>query len=141
MHLKIRLSLVLLFAGFLAACGDSTGVPDPRPVDLAFRIERQQTEPEFVVSDGNGELKIRGYFRAPCLGYQGDAQAAVSHDVLTVRLTGTQHGPCLAALESIGYEATVRDLPVGRYRLLVVHSLAGSTRSGALVLDSRVLVQ
>jgi hypothetical protein len=141
MRRRIRLSYPLLFAGLLAACSDATGVPDPRPVDLAFRIERLQTEPEFVVSDGNGDVKIRGYFRAPCLGYQGDAEAVVSHGVLTVELTGTQNSPCLAALESIGYEATVREVPSGTYRLLVVHKLAGTTRAGELVLDSQVLVQ
>src|SRR6476620_10098206 len=123
MRRTMRLSLALLFTGLLAACSDATGIPDPRPVDLAFRIERLQTEPEFVVSDGNGEVKIRGYFHAPCSGYQGSAEADVSPSVLTVRLTGTQNGPCFAVLESIGYQATVRGLSSGTYRLLVVHEI------------------
>jgi hypothetical protein len=61
--------------------------------------------------------------------------------VLTVRLTGTQNGPCFAVLESIGYQATVRDLPSGTYRLYVVHALAGNTSSDHMVLESSVHVQ
>lgn len=141
MRPRIRLMHTLLFAGLLAACSDATGVPHPRPVDLAFRIERLQTEPEFVVSDGNGEVKIRGNFQAPCSGYQGSAGADVSLRVLTVRLTGTQNGVCLHVLESIGYQATVREVPPGTYQLLVVHAIAGNTGSDHVVLESSVHVQ
>jgi hypothetical protein len=141
MRPRIRLMHTLLFAGLLAACSDATGVPDPRPVDLAFRIERLQTEPEFVVSDGNGEVKIRGYFHVGCSGYQGSAAADVSLNVLTVRLTGTQNGICFAVLENIGYQATVRGLTPGTYRLLVVHEIAGNTGSDHVVLESSVHVQ
>jgi hypothetical protein len=56
----IRLPLTLLFAALLAACSSATGPGDGRSVDLAFGIDRLQTEPAFVVSDGNGEVKIRG---------------------------------------------------------------------------------
>jgi hypothetical protein len=135
----IRLPLTLLFAGLFAACSDATGATQPGSVDLDFRIERLQTEPEFVVRDGNGEVKIRGNFLAPCSGYQGTAEADVLLHVLTVRVTGTQNGICFAALENIGYEATVRDVPPGTYRLVVVH--ATNDRPGAVALDTSVRVQ
>lgn len=135
----IRLSLTLLFAGVLAACSDATGATHPQSVDLEFRIPRPQTEPEFVVSDGNGEVKIRGNFLAPCSGYQGSAQADVLLHVLTVRLTGTQNGICFAALENIGYQATVRGVPPGDYRLVVVHAI--NDRPGAVALDTSVHVE
>lgn len=137
----IRRSLTLLFTGLLSACSQTTGPGTARSVDVAFGIDRLQTEPQFVVSDGNGEVKIRGYFLAPCSGYQGSAEADVTLGGLTVRLTGTQNGVCAPALESIGYEATVRDLPPGSYRLLVVHAIAGKIGSDHVVLESSVHVQ
>jgi hypothetical protein len=141
MHSGIRLSLALLFAGVFAACSDTTGVPDGRRVDLEFGIERLQTEPAFVVSDGNGELKIRGYFHAPCSGYVADAEAIVAAGVILVRVAATPHGFCFGAIADIGYEATVHDLSSGSYRLRVVHTLPGSTQPGEVVLDALALVR
>ncbi len=135
----IRQTITLLFASLLAACSDATGATQPQRVDLDFRIERLQTEPAFVVSDGNGEVKIRGNFLAPCSGYQGSAEADVLLHVLTVRLTGTQNGICFAALENIGYQATVHNVPPGVYRLVVVHAI--NDRPGAVALDTSVHVQ
>lgn len=137
----IRLPLALLFTGVLAACSDATGPRSGPTVDLAFGIQRLQTEPAFVVSDGDGAVTIRGYFQAPCSGYQASAEADVSRGVLTVRLIGTQNGPCFAAIQSIGYEVTVRNLPPASYHLLVVHEIAGSTGSDHVVLESSVHVQ
>lgn len=137
----IRQPLALLFAGLLAACSDATGAMRQR-VDLEFGIQRLQTEPAFVVSDGNSEVKIRGYFQAPCSAYEADADAIASQGVLTVRLTASYTGaPCLDVLASIGYEANVRDVPSGTYRLRVVHAIEGGTRAGELVLDSSVVVE
>jgi hypothetical protein len=137
----IRLPFALLFAGLLAACSNATGPGNGHSVDLAFRIDRLQTEPAFVVSGGGGEVRIRGYFLAPCSGYQGSAEADVSMGGLTVQVTGTQSGPCFAATESIGYEATVRDVPPGSYRLLVVHAIGGVIGSDHVVVESSVHVQ
>jgi hypothetical protein len=112
-----------------------------RSVDLDFGIQRLQTEPAFVVSDGNGEVKIRGTFRAPCTSYRGDADATVSPGVLTVRLTASNTGiPCLEVLTDFGYEANVRDVPSGTYRLRVVHAVAGSS-GGEIVLDTPIVVE
>lgn len=138
----LRQSLPLLFAALLAACSDATGPGSAKDVDLDFGIERLSTEPAFVVSDGNREVKIRGNFLAPCSAYRGDADAVASAGVLTVRLTASNTGePCLGVLTSIGYEANVRDVPSGTYRLRVVHAVAGSSQPGELVLDTSVAVE
>jgi hypothetical protein len=137
----IRQPLALLFAGLLAACSDATGATRQR-VDLDFGIQRLQTEPAFVVSDGGGEVKIRGYFQAPCSAYEADADAIASQGVLTVRVTASYTGaPCLDVVASIGYEANVRDVPSGTYRLRVVHAVVGSSQPGQVVLDTSVAVE
>jgi hypothetical protein len=139
---SLRQSFALLFAGLVAACGDATGPGSVKDVDLDFGIQRIETEPAFVVSDVNGEVKIRGTFEAPCASFRGDAEAVESGGVLTVRLTATNTGiPCLDVLASIGYEANVRDVASGTYRLRVVHVVSSHPQEGQIVLDTPLVVE
>lgn len=112
---------VLLLACLLPACGDATG-SQPADVDFVFDIERPQTEPEFLVSQGAGAVTVRGNLATPCVGYNARAEARHSAGTLEVRIIAVNPGLCFHALGNYGYQATVRNLPYGDYRLRVVHA-------------------
>lgn len=130
----------LLLACLLAGCDDATA-PHPAAVDLAFDIERAQTEPAFLVSEGDREVTVRGTLRTPCVGYDARAEANRSLRTLEVRIIGIDPGLCFHALGSYGYQATVRGLPAGEYRLRVVHTWPETGWGTDQVVDTQVRVR
>lgn len=135
-----RTITALLLALLLSACGDPSG-PTPAQVDLAFGIQRPQTEPSFLVSEGDGEVTVRGYLGTPCLGYNARAEAERSSRTVELRIVAIDPGGCLTAIGNYGYQATVRGLPAGDYRLRVVHVYPGSDWSTTEAIDTQVRVR
>lgn len=72
--MSYRKIAALLLACLLPACDDPVA-PTPAEVDLAFAIQRPQTEPRFLVTEAGGEVTVRGYMLTPCLGYKARAEA------------------------------------------------------------------
>jgi hypothetical protein len=138
--MSTRTIAALLLACLLPAC-DDPAAPTPAEVDLAFAIHRLQTEPPFLVSDGAGEVTVRGYMRTPCLGYEARAEAERLSDMVVLRIIGVNPGPCFAAIGNYGYQATVLGLPAGEYHLHVVHSYPDSGWGAEAVFDAEVHVQ
>jgi hypothetical protein len=130
----------LLLACLLAGCDDATA-PQPAAVDLAFDIERPQTEPPFLVSDGDGQVTVRGTLRTPCIGYTARAAAKRVLRTVEVRIIGINPGLCFHALGNYGYQATVRGLPAGEYHLRVVHTWPETGWGTDQVVDTQVRVR
>jgi hypothetical protein len=138
--MSYKLKAALLLPLLLAACDEPAG-PTAAPVDFMYDIQREQTEPAFVVREADGEVSVRGNFPTPCVYYGARAEAERSGGTLKVRVIGMHHGLCFAALGSYGYQATLREVPAGEYRLRVEHVYPESDRSTTVALDARVRVR
>lgn len=130
----------LLLVSLLPAC-DNPAASTPAEVDFAFDIQRPENEPRFVVSEGRGEVTVRGDMRTPCIGYEARAEADRALRTVEVRIIGSAPGPCFAALSTYGYQATVRGLPAGEYRLRVIHSYPDTGWPTTETVDERVRVR
>lgn len=135
-----RTIAALLLACALTACDDATG-SQQAAVDFAFDIQRPPTEPEFLVSDGTGQVTVRGNFSTPCVAYHARAEASRSSGTLEVRIIGVDPGPCFDAIGNYGYQATVRNLPSGDYRLRVVHAWPATGWRTTQTVDTHVRVR
>src|SRR5690349_5240925 len=92
-EMTYRKIAALLLVCLVAAC-DDPAVPSPAAVEFAFDIERLQTEPRFVVSEGQGEITVRGDMRTPCMGYEARAEADRALRTVEVRIIGVDVGLC-----------------------------------------------
>ncbi|MBW3572623.1 MAG: hypothetical protein KY467_16085 [Gemmatimonadetes bacterium] len=142
MRHRVLAAAALLLSAALAACSGNPAASIRGPeVDLAFGIQRLQNEPAFVVTGGVGEVTIRGYFRAPCTPYEARAETDLATGTLTVRLLGQQPRACRDAVVNLGYQADVRALAAGEYRLHVIHTLPATSWPAEMVVDTQVTVR
>ena len=138
--MSYRLNLAPLLALLLAACTEPSGPTDAQ-ADLAYPIQRLQTEPPFVVSESEGEVSVRGYLQTPCLGYGARVEAERSGSTLKVRIVAIHPGLCLAAIGNYGYQATLVGVPAGEYQLRVEHVYPETGWPTAVPVEARVRVR
>jgi hypothetical protein len=124
---------LLILLGATVAC-ESTSAPATAPqVDLAFGIHRLGVEPAFVVQRQNGDIVIRGYFEALCSPYTAEARSELQDGTLTLTVIGEHPVACWPAIVALGYQATIRDVPLGHRRLQIVHQWKNVNRQSETV--------
>lgn len=119
----MRYTPFLLFLVLLAGCGSSPTTPDRTlHVDFRFGVVRPAIHPAFFAEGADGSAIIGGAFRSPCGPHEATAQATQEGSTLVLRVIGENKNDCPQdVVASVLYEAEVRDLPPGHYRVRVIH--------------------
>ena len=132
-------ALAATAVAMLAAC-NGTGA---EPVRLEFspvRLEVSSTpdplQPPRAVA-GGGVIRVLGYFQAPCNADELRASAKRSDATIRVRVESFTLGSCPDLPRSFTYEARLRGLEQGSYRIVVEHR-RDLLHPGGAVLDSTV---
>ena len=119
----MRYTPFLLFLGLLAGCGFSPTAPDDRlPVELQFGVFRVAALAPFFAQGADGSVLIGGTFQTPCSPYEATAQATLEGSTVVLRVIGRNENDCPQdVVASVLYDAVVRDLSPGDYRVRIVH--------------------
>ncbi len=125
------------------ACGDVTSpVIDPASVDLEFtyRIVRTSDPAGIAVDGGKGSLAVRGSFFAGNGGYELRAEFMRRDKGYELAIIADALGG-LSIPVHYRYEAILRDLPAGRYALLVMHRIPDEDTQDFVAFDGHVEVK
>lgn len=144
--MRPRSALLLLFAMPIAACSSGSGGPTsigggPSFVlDFSSEVVRPGSGaiPEPSVDGRTGEIFAVGAIGAdfPCFDVDGSADLAGERLTLTVTASSSEN--CAADVDTVAYEANIRELQAGSYRFLLVHVGSAPTDT---VLDRDVEVE
>lgn len=134
-----RMLAVLLLG--LAACAEVT-IPLPAPVEFSYRQLRtgQYPVPRVSAEGGDGRITVRGELGTPDPCQTLHAVAARTSTRVVLRVTiRPKDGGCITVAGAFAYDATIRALPPGTYRLRVAHRFAGTGHPGPQTVLERTL--
>lgn len=141
MRYRLKAAVAALSMAFLAGCPPTTGPTEELEVEFAWGIDRPQTEPEFVVEPGTGEITLRGSYETPCSGYTAIGRAETTDNHITLNVYGRQPDGCRQAVGTVGYQAKIRAVPPGTYVVSVAHNHPVSGATTLILVGSQVVVR
>lgn len=126
----------------LAACSSLTA---PQ-FSLTFKVDRFDTSmselPSGAVEVTGREVIVTGGLETPCPSGAGEVRAGVELErpgAIVLRIRWEPAGPCQPGTDAFAYEATMRNVRAGTYRLTVIHLFPGEAEVVTLEQDITVL--
>lgn len=139
----MRNTLFLLLFCLIPGCGYSPAAPDRAlPVSFRLGVFRVAALAPFFAEGADGSVSVGGTFKAPCSPYEATAQATQDGSALLLRVIGENQGDCpqdVAA--SLLYDAEIRGISPGHYRIRVVHEWKDVSWPATLVFQGSVVVR
>jgi hypothetical protein len=132
----------LLWLVLLAACEDGPLRPQVELRSEPLRVEASEPSPAAAIESGRHEITVRHVFDLPdpCWKLSADVVESYPRQYLLRVFARGGGESCDPAEQRISYTAVVRDLPIGRSQLRVVHILSNGHRTARTVFEHPVLV-
>ncbi|HXV85458.1 MAG TPA: hypothetical protein VD793_02110, partial [Gemmatimonadales bacterium] len=73
---------------------------------------------------------VEGEYLLPCSNYRMASEATLARDSLFVSVSYESFPTCAASVLRLRYRATIRGIPIGRYRVSVTHQLFTKSQGG-----------
>lgn len=128
--------LVLLLAG----CAE--GPVHPRVELITESMQVEAPRPVAAIESGRDEITVRNVFELPdhCRNLRADLVEGYPRQYVLRVFASSSDEECEPGVHRVGYTAVLKDLPVGRSGLRVVHILANGHRTARTVFEHAVLV-
>lgn len=138
----VRTTSLLWLVMLLGACGEGPLRPHVELLTEPLRVEGSGPGLPATIESGRHEITVRNVFELPDACWELSADVVESYPrqyVLRVFARASEER-CDPREHRIGYTAVVKDLPVGRSQLRVVHILTNGHRTARTVFEHPVVV-